>query len=59
IGTVGEVLGGDSVSSGDSGAGSALPTDALPLDMLTGALPISTDGGGLGPLDLLTGALPV
>jgi hypothetical protein len=56
---VGEVLGGDSVSSGDSGAGTALPTDALPLDMLTGALPISTDGGGLGPLDSLTGALPV
>ena len=59
IGTVGEVLGGDSASSGDSGAGTALPTDALPLDMLTGALPISTDGGGLGPLDSLTGALPV
>jgi hypothetical protein len=55
IGTVGEVLGGDTASSSDSSAG----TDALPLDMLTGALPISTDGGGLGVLDPVTGALPV
>ncbi|WP_341237477.1 hypothetical protein [uncultured Limnobacter sp.] len=55
IGTVGEVLGGDTASSSDSSAG----TDALPLDMLTGALPISTDGGGLGALDPVTGALPI
>jgi hypothetical protein len=55
IGTVGEVLGGDTGASADSGAG----TDALPLDMLTGALPISTDGGGLDALAPVTAALPV
>jgi len=55
IGTVGEVLGGDTSAPTDSGAGG----DALPLDMLTGALPISTDGGGLEALDPLTGALPL
>lgn len=55
IGTVGELLGGDTSAPGGSGAGG----DALPLDMLTGALPISTDGGGLEALDPLTGALPL
>ena len=55
IGTVGELLGGDTGASTDSGAS----LDALPLDMLTGALPISTDGGGLDALAPLTGALPV
>lgn len=54
IGTVGEVLGGDTASSSDSSAG----TDALPLDMLTGALPISTDAGA-GALDPITGVLPL
>lgn len=58
LGTVGELLGGDTATSGDSGTG-ALPTDALPLDMLTGALPISTDGGGLDALAPVTGALPI
>ncbi|MFN7506255.1 MAG: hypothetical protein ACK5Q1_11930 [Limnobacter sp.] len=58
IGTVGELLGGDTATSGGSGTG-ALPTDGLPLDMLTGALPISTDGGGLDLLAPLTGVLPV
>ena len=55
IGTVGELLGGDTSASTNSGAS----LDALPLDMLTGALPISTDGGGLDALAPLTGALPV
>ena len=55
IGTVGELLGGDTGASTNSGAS----LDALPLDMLTGALPISTDGGGLDALAPLTGALPV
>ncbi len=55
---LGELLGGDTATSGGSGTG-ALPTDGLPLDMLTGALPISTDGGGLDLLAPLTGVLPV
>jgi len=54
LATVGELLGGD---AGGSSGGAALPTDALPLDMLTSALPISTDGGGT-PLDPLTSILP-
>lgn len=59
IGTIGEVLGGDTASSGGSGAGSALPTDALPLELLTGALPISTGNGEPSVFDSLTGALPL
>ena len=55
IGTVGELLGGDTGTSAEAGAS----LDALPLDMLTGALPISTDGGGLDALAPVTGALPV
>jgi hypothetical protein len=56
LATVGELLGGDGGAAAGGGAGAGL--DALPLDMLTSALPISTDGGA-SPLDPLTGALPL